>query len=153
SVGSVAVLAVAVFGQMAKVDHHSLALSIVIALGVGAGWGLMNGVLISYLEFSPIIVTLGGYAGARGLSETITQHVTQFGFGAKFAYLGNGDIRGIPVPAVIFLGTFVVGAYIWYEMPLGRHMMSIGADKVAARALGVSTKRIPCVVYVFSGLS
>jgi ribose/xylose/arabinose/galactoside ABC-type transport system permease subunit len=153
SVGSVSVLAVAVFGQMAKVDHYSLALSIVIALGVGAGWGLMNGVLISYLEFSPIIVTLGGYAGARGLAETITHDVTQFGFGDKFAYLGNGDIHGIPVPAVIFLGTFVVGAYIWYEMPLGRHMMAIGADRVAARALGVSTKKIPAVLYVFSGIA
>ncbi|TML84294.1 MAG: ABC transporter permease [Actinobacteria bacterium] len=153
SVGSVAVLAVAMFGQMARVDHHSLALSIAIALAVGAGWGLMNGVLISYLEFSPIIVTLGGFAGARGVAETITHDVTQFGFGDKFAYLGNGTILSVPVPAVIFLGFFVVGAYIWYEMPLGRHMMSIGADKIAARSRGVSTKLIPCVLYVFSGIA
>jgi len=153
SVGSVAVLAVAIFGQMAKLDHHSLALSMAIALGVGAGWGMMNGFLICYLEFSPIIVTLGGYAGARGLSETITHDVTQFGFGDKFSYLGNGDVFGIPVPAVIFLGVFLIGAYIWYEMPLGRHMPSIGADRAAARALGVSTKRIPAVLYVFSGLA
>jgi len=151
SVGSVAVLAVAIFGQMAKVDHHSLALSIAIALAVGAGWGLMNGVLISYLEFSPIIVTLGGFAGARGVSDTITHDVTQFGFGDKFAYLGNGTIASIPVPAVIFLGFFLIGAYIWYEMPLGRHMTAIGADRTAARSLGVSTKLIPCVVYVASG--
>jgi ribose/xylose/arabinose/galactoside ABC-type transport system permease subunit len=153
SVGSVAVLAVAVFGQMAKVDHHSLALSIAIALAVGAGWGLMNGVLISYLEFSPIIVTLGGFAGARGVADTITHDVTQFGFGQNFAYLGNGTIASIPVPAVIFLGFFLIGAYIWYEMPLGRHMTAIGADRVAARALGVSTKLIPCVLYVASGLA
>jgi ribose/xylose/arabinose/galactoside ABC-type transport system permease subunit len=147
------VLAVAIFGQMAKVDHHSLALSIAIALAVGAGWGLMNGVLISYLEFSPIIVTLGGFAGARGVSDTITHDVTQFGFGDKFAYLGNGTIASIPVPAVIFLGFFLIGAYIWYEMPLGRHMTAIGADRTAARSLGVSTKLIPCVVYVASGVA
>jgi ribose transport system permease protein len=151
SVGSVAVLAVAMFGQMAKVDGHSLAVAIVIALAVGAGWGLMNGFLISYLDFSPIIVTLGGYAGARGLADTITHDVTQFGFGDKFAYLGNGVIFGIPVPAVLFLGCFLIGAYIWYEMPLGRHMTAIGADRAAARALGVSTRRIPATLYVFSG--
>src|SRR6185437_15903239 len=108
SVGSVAVLAVAVFGQMARVDHHSLAVAIVIALAVGAGWGLMNGLLITYLDFSPIIVTLGGFAGARGVAETITHDVTQFGFGSRFGWLGNGDIVGIPVPAVIFLATFLV---------------------------------------------
>jgi ribose transport system permease protein len=153
SVGSVAVLAVAVFGETAKVHQLSLALAVAIAIGVSAAWGLMNGILISYLEFSPIIVTLGGFAGARGLADTITHDVTQFGFGSKFAYLGNGTIATIPVPAVIFLGLFVIGAYIWYEMPLGRHLISIGADRVAARSLGVSTKLIPCVLYVCSGIA
>jgi ribose/xylose/arabinose/galactoside ABC-type transport system permease subunit len=153
SVGSVAVLAVAVFGQMEQINHLSLAAGIVIALAVGAGWGLMNGILICYLDFSPIIVTLGGYAGARGVAETITHDVTRFGFGDKFAYLGNGTIIGLPVPAIIFLGLFVIGAYIWYEMPVGRHMTAIGADRIAARALGVSTRRIPAIVYVFSGLA
>src|SRR5580765_6098550 len=113
----------------------------------------MNGLLISYLNFSPIIVTLGGFAGARGVSDTITHDVTQFGFGDKFAYLGNGTILSLPVPAVIFLGLFLVGAYIWYEMPVGRHMMSIGADKTSAHALGVSVKLIPCVLYVCSGVA
>ena len=153
SVGSVAVLAVAVFGEMAKVHHLSLALAIAIAIAVAAAWGVMNGILICYLDFSPIIVTLGGFAGARGLSDTITHDVTQFGFGGKFAWLGNGTIATIPVPAVIFLGLFVVGAYIWYEMPLGRHLTAIGADRFAARSLGVSTRLIPCIVYVCSGIA
>jgi ribose/xylose/arabinose/galactoside ABC-type transport system permease subunit len=153
SVGSIAVLAVAVFGEMAKVHHYSLALAIAISIAVAAAWGLMNGILICYLDFSPIIVTLGGFAGARGLSDTITHDVTQFGFGTKFAWLGNGTIGTIPVPAVIFLGLFVVGAYIWYEMPLGRHLTAIGADRLAARSLGVSTKLIPCVIYVCSGIA
>jgi ribose/xylose/arabinose/galactoside ABC-type transport system permease subunit len=153
SVGSVAVLAVAVFGEMAKVHHYSLAAAIAIAIAVAAAWGLMNGLLICYLDFSPIIVTLGGFAGARGLSDTITHDVTQFGFGTKFAWLGNGTIATIPVPAVIFLGLFVIGAYIWYEMPLGRHLTAIGADRVAARSLGVSTRLIPCVIYVCSAIA
>src|ERR687888_2697437 len=38
SVGSVAVLAVAVFGEMVKVDHQSVATGIVVALAAGAGW-------------------------------------------------------------------------------------------------------------------
>jgi ribose/xylose/arabinose/galactoside ABC-type transport system permease subunit len=153
SVGSVAVLAVAVFGQMEQINHLPLWASIVVALAVGGGWGLMNGFLISYLDFSPIIVTLAGYAGARGLAETITHDVTRFGFGSSFAYLGNGIIFGLPVPAIIFLGLFLIGAYIWYEMPVGRHMTAIGADKSSALELGVATRRIPAVLYVFSGLA
>jgi ribose transport system permease protein len=153
SVGSVAVLAVAIFGQMVQINHTGIALGIVIALAAGAGWGLMNGLLISYLEFSPIIVTLGGYAGARGAAEAITHDETRFGFGDAFAVLGNGEVLGIPVPVIIFLGTFVVGTYIWYEMPVGRHMMATGADKAAARSLGVAVRRIPAILYVMSGLA
>lgn len=153
SVGSVGVLAVAIFGQMVSVNHLGITLGIVIALAAGAGWGVMNGWLISYLDFSPIIVTLGGYAGARGVAEAITHDQTRFGFGAAFAVLGNGEVFGIPVPAIIFLGSFLIGTFIWYEMPLGRHMMATGADKAAARALGVAVRKIPAVLYVFSGLA
>jgi ribose transport system permease protein len=153
SVGSVAVLAVAIFGQMVSINHLGIGLGIVIALAAGAGWGLMNGVLISYLDFSPIIVTLGGYAGARGVAEAITHDETRFGFGEAFAVLGNGEVVGVPVPAIIFLGTFLVGAFIWYEMPIGRHMMATGADKAAARSLGVAVRRIPAVLYVMSGVA
>jgi ribose/xylose/arabinose/galactoside ABC-type transport system permease subunit/ABC-type branched-subunit amino acid transport system ATPase component len=151
SVGSVAVLAVAVFGSLSKVHHTSVLVAALAAILVGALWGLMNGVLITYLGFSPIIVTLGGFAGARGLAETITHDVTRFGFGSTFGELGNGTWQSVPIPAVIFLGTFLLGTYLWYEMPAGRHLTSIGADRNAARALGVSPSRLPCLAYIASG--
>ncbi len=153
SVGSVSVLAVAVFGHMVKINHQSIAVGIIVALAAGVGWGLMNGFLISYLDFSPIVVTLGGYAGARGAAEAITHDTTQFGFGSSFAELGNGTLLGIPDPGVIFLFLFLAGAYVWYIMPVGRHMTSIGADKNSARALGVSVRKIPFVLYTASGLA
>ncbi len=153
SVGSVGVLAVAVFGQLVKVDHASVLVGVLGGLGVGTAWGLMNGFLISYLDFSPIVVTLGGYAGARGLAEALTHDVTQFGFGNSFDNLGNGTVLGVPLPGVIFIVVFLVGAYVWYVMPTGRHMTAVGANKVAARDLGVSVRRIPFLLYVLSGLA
>ena len=153
SVGAVAVLASGVFGQMMKVNGLPLWASIAVALGVGAGWGFFNGVLVAYLDFSPIIVTLGGFAAARGVAEAITHDETRFGFGDAFAVLGNGEVLGVPVPAIIFGGVFLVGAYIWYEMPVGRHMTAIGADSAAARALGVSVRRIPALLYTASGVA
>jgi ribose transport system permease protein len=151
SVGSVAGLSAAMFGEFDKVFGWPTLLSFIGALVVGALWGTMNGVLISYLGFSPVIVTLGGYAGAAGLAQTITSDSTRSGFGSIFGQLGNGTLAGIPVPGVIFIVVFGVGAYIWYETRTGRHLIAIGANKEAANALGVEARRLPCVIYIISG--
>jgi len=151
SVGSLAGLAAACMGIFDKVWGWPLALSIAGALAVGALWGLMNGVLVAYLRFSPVIVTLGGYAGAAGLAQTITSDQTRYGFGSTFAVLGNGQVDGIPVPVVIFVVVFLFGAYCWYESPVGRHLIGIGANRDAAEAVGVATRRLPCIIYVLSG--
>jgi ribose transport system permease protein len=153
SVGSVAVLATAVFGQMAKVHHTSIAVAVIAALAAGAAWGVLNGYLIAYLGFSPVVVTLGGFAGARGVSEAITHDATRTGFGETFGKLGNGSVLGLPAPAAIFIVLFLVGVYLWYCTPLGRHLTAIGANAVAARSVGISVKRIPFITYVASGLA
>jgi simple sugar transport system ATP-binding protein/fructose transport system ATP-binding protein len=111
----------------------------------------MNGILISYLGFSPVIVTLGGFAGAAGLAQTITSDSTRSGFGTSFDFLGNGTLAGIPVMVVIFFAVFLIGAFVWYETSTGRHLIAIGANKDAARALGVASRRLPCVIYILSG--
>jgi ribose/xylose/arabinose/galactoside ABC-type transport system permease subunit/ABC-type branched-subunit amino acid transport system ATPase component len=153
SVGSVAGLGAACFGQFDKILGWPLGLSILGALVVGGLWGLMNGILVGYLKFNPVIVTLGGYAGAAGVAQWITLDATRYGFGNAFAVLGNGLVLGIPVPVVIFAGVFIVGAYCWYQTPVGRHLTAIGANTEAAQAVGVSTRRMPCIIYVLSGVA
>lgn len=151
SVGSMAALSAAVFGLAAKDLGLPLIAAVVLALGLGSGWGALNGYVIAYLGFSPIVVTLAGFAGARGLAEAVTQSQTRFGFGPTFAKLGNANIGPLPVPVVLFIGIFLVGVYLWYGTPLGRHLTAIGADPVAARAVGVSVRVIPLWVYIASG--
>ena len=130
-----------------------LPLSILFGLAAGTLWGTLNGYLIAYLGFSPIIVTLGGLAGARGLSQLITKGFTVFGFGPTFAQLGNGTLLSLPVPVWIYAMAFVVGAHVWYQTPFGRHMAAIGGARDAARALGIKTRLIPFWLYVASGLA
>jgi len=153
SVGSVAVLAAAVFGEMAKIQHTSVGVAVVLALVVGAAWGALNGGLVAYLRFSPVVVTLGGFAAARGVAQALTENETRTGFGDTFGKLGNSTVLGLPTPAALFILLFAVGVYLWYATPLGRHLTAIGADEVAARSVGVSVKRIPFATYVSSGLA
>jgi ribose/xylose/arabinose/galactoside ABC-type transport system permease subunit/ABC-type branched-subunit amino acid transport system ATPase component len=151
SVGSLAGLSAATFGEFDKIFGWPVWLAALGALAVGAAWGTMNGILISYLGFSPVIVTLGGFAGAAGLAQTITSDSTRSAFGSGFDFLGNGTLGGIPVMVLIFFAVFLVGAFVWYETSTGRHLIAIGANKDAATALGVASKRLPCVIYILSG--
>ena len=152
SIGSIAVLSAVVFGE-AMAAKMGLGPSIALGIAAGTAWGVFNGYLIAYLEFSPIIVTLGGLAGARGLSQLITKGFTQFGFGDLFAQLGNGKLFSIPVPVLIYAAAFIIGAHIWYQTPFGRHMAAIGSARDAARALGIKAKLIPFWLYVASGFA
>jgi ribose/xylose/arabinose/galactoside ABC-type transport system permease subunit len=152
AVGSIAVLASVVFGELAAAGSKTV-LAAAIALLVGLGWGLATGYLVAYLGFSPVVVTLGGLAGARGVAEILSKGFTKYGFGTGFAELGNGEFLGIDTPVWIFSAVFLLGSYAWYQSPLGRHVTAVGSDRVAAHSLGVATKRIPFLLYGASGLA
>ncbi len=150
SVGAIMVLTAAIFGEIASGSPDALWLAILASLAVALLCGVVNGGLVALMDFSPIIVTLGGLAGLRGLAELITNANTKYGFGDTFQQLGNGKLLGFPVPAWIMVAAFAVGWLVWYQMPHGRRMTAIGADPVAAKALGVGVKRIPFWLYVAS---
>ena len=57
-------------------DTHWLVM-VVVALAVGAGCGLVNGLLIAYGRIVPFIMTLAMLASARGLAEIISDQKTQ----------------------------------------------------------------------------
>jgi ribose transport system permease protein len=100
SVGSVAALS-GVLGVMMMGD-----LGLPVPLGilggtlVGAGAGLVNGLLVSVAGLNPFIATLGMLTVARGLSYIVTDAVAVFGTPDSFRLLGQGVLAGgIPIPS------------------------------------------------------
>jgi ribose transport system permease protein len=152
SVGSIAVLAAIAFGEFYSYGM-GIGAATALALVVGTACGVLNGVLIAYLEFSPIVVTLGVLAGARGAAEYWSQAETVFGFGTGFASLGNGSFAGIDIPVWICAGVFLIGGYFWYRAPFGRHMIAVGVDRSAAHSAGINIRMIPFALYVASALA
>ena len=55
-------------------DYHdgSILGSILIALGIGVAYGLVQGFLVAYLDIQPFIVTLAGMFLARGLTTILS---------------------------------------------------------------------------------
>jgi ribose/xylose/arabinose/galactoside ABC-type transport system permease subunit len=130
-----------------------LAGAVAVAVVVALAWGTITGFLVARLRLSPIVVTLGGLAGARGLAELISYAKTNYAFGITFAKLGNGKILGLRAPVYLMAITFAVGFLVWFFMPYGRHMTALGSDRAAAHAMGIAVRRIPFILYIASALA
>jgi len=153
SVGSVMILSAVGFGQLFDAGVP-IGWAVLAGLAIGLVWGLLvNGYLIAYLGFSPIVVTLGGLALARGLAQAWSQGITVFGFGDTFGFFGTGRWLEIPIPVWVFLGVAAIGYYVWNVGPWGRRMTAIGSSPDAALSLGVRIRKIPLLLYGASGLA
>ena len=135
----------------------SLFVSVLIALGIGLAFGIVQGFLISYLEIQPFIVTLAGMFFARGMTTILSvnpQKAAHEGF-AKLRetkivipWLGYIAKNGKLVPARVELGVVValccllaVFLLLMFHK-LGRALYAIGGNPSSALMLGIFRIRI-----------
>ena len=157
SVGSI-LAAAAMAGLLVSLITGLSYLWILAALGVGLGFGALNGLLISRLRLPPFIVTLGSLTAVRGISRLMGADTTIFNPEIPYAFIGNGSIPIIPgvfsVPwlAVIACLVIVVSWFVLKRTVLGTHIYSVGGNEAAARLSGIKVPRIYLIVYGISGL-
>jgi ribose transport system permease protein len=136
--------------QMAE-DTHWLVM-VGTALAVGAGCGLVNGLLIAYGGVVPFIATLAMLASARGLAEIISNRKTQIVRVPAFADFFNREILGVEVQIYVFVVVAVVGWVVLNRTTFGRRTIAVGGNPEAARLAGIDVKRHTVLLYVVVGL-
>jgi ribose transport system permease protein len=132
-------------------DTHWIVMAFV-ALAVGAGCGLVNGLLISYGRIVPFIMTLAMLASARGLAQIISDRKTQIVKVDGFADFFNREIVGIPMQVWIFVLVAVVGWILLNRTTFGRRTVAVGGNPEAARLAGIPVKRQTVYLYVLVGV-
>ncbi len=150
SVGSILAIAGVITAGMLKAQV-ALPLVILVALGIGSLFGLINGLIITAGRIPPFVTTLAMLSGAHSLALIYTGGYPISGFNPAFRWIGGGDILGIPFPIVVFLLTVLLAAVILRETRLGRYTYAIGGNEEAVRLSGISTRFYKTMVYVFSG--
>jgi ribose transport system permease protein len=131
-----------------------LLVGLLVALAAGAGWGVLNGVLITKARVPPLIVTLGTLGMALGLSLIITNGVDIREVPPRLVTsIGVGRLGGeIPWLVVIAAGVAVVFGVLLASTRFGRHTYAIGSNEEAARRAGIAVDRHLILVYGISGL-
>ena len=57
----------------------------------------------------------------------------------------------IPVPVIIMILTFVIGAIVLRHTPYGRAVYAVGGNEQAARLSGIPVNRVKVMTYMISG--
>jgi len=153
AVGSIAGFSAAVMGVYMDGGENNVLMGVLIAIGVGAGVGALQGVLATRLKLAPIIVTLGFYTGIRGLVFVVNDNNLKNKFGSQFAEIGRGRFPGTDLanPIIIAAAVLLLGWLFLTRTAAGRHTVSLGVNPEAARRAGISLYKIPFFLYVVTG--
>ncbi|MCR6030325.1 ABC transporter permease [Nocardioides sp. zg-579] len=136
--------------QMAN-DTHWLVM-VGAALGVGAGCGLINGLLIAYGGVVPFIATLAMLASARGLAEIISNRRTQIVDVPAFRDFFGAEVIGVPVIVLLFVLVAIGGWVLLNRTTFGRRTLAVGGNPEAARLAGINVQRHTVYLYVLLGV-
>ena len=121
-------------------------------LVVGVIVGLINGLLITYTQMPPLIMTLGMSYAARGLAYIITGGYPIYGLPESMKWMGQGYLFGvIPVCVLVMVVVIAIGAFIMNKTYVGRQFYAIGSNEEAARLSGLRVQRIRVLGYVIAG--
>lgn len=155
SIGSLMNLAMAVAltsaGVQSAASGSSSVWTYVIALTVATAGGLLNGLLIWWLNVDSLLVTLGTLTLFSGLSLHITGSRDLAAQGPIAAW-GTGELLGVPLPVLTAVVVVAAAAVILRWTKLGRYVMAVGGAPRSAAESGLPTNAVRLAAFAISGL-
>jgi ribose/xylose/arabinose/galactoside ABC-type transport system permease subunit/ABC-type multidrug transport system ATPase subunit len=132
-------------------DTQEPLLGVVVAIGMGAAFGYLNGRLVRALRINPLIVTLAMATIYRGFAFVLSDARAVSGFPKSFEGLGRTNIGPIPLPVIIGGIVFLVGSYVLLRTVVGLHIYAVGGSISSARLAGIRTTRLVTSVFLVNG--
>jgi len=170
SVGSLAALAPFLGAWVMTVHPEALggwggsvAVGLLITLGVGALVGAVNGLAITKAYLPPFIATLGMMIIARGLAfivshgSGIRKHDIPAGFLTTAGHIFpnqpfNSPLANLTWAVLLMIVVFVIGHLVLSRTAMGRAIYAIGGNEQAARLSGLPVDRIKIGIYIAGGV-
>jgi ribose transport system ATP-binding protein len=122
-----------------------------LVLTIAAGFGLLQGWMITWLNIPAIVVTLATFIGLQGMSLVLRPQAG----GVITDYISDVTQLGIlGIPAGFAVIVIIVA---WFEFGLfrsafGRRLRAVGSNQLAATRVGVGANRHILLAFVLSGL-
>ncbi len=139
-----------------------IGIAFLMACVLGAALGAVNGFLIHYFRVTTIIVTIATFNVYYGLLYVMTGGGVIFVVPRFFKNFGeylilpttdaSGGIFGLSLLTVLWAAALALGWFILRRTFLGRSILAMGGNEVAAERLGIRTFWVRMFVFAFVGL-
>jgi ribose transport system permease protein len=148
-VGGIAILVLNALGG----GVWAIVVAILAAIGLGAGFGALNGLVVTKGRVAPFIVTLGTMAIYRSLTLYISGAGEFRSQSNLFPELGMGYFLGMPIPVWVFLGLAVLFWLILNHTKYGRYICAIGSNERVAKYAAIKIDKVRFFAYVIIGVT
>lgn len=152
SVGSVIALGAMVAAWLSlrlPADQIWLAAALAVAAGILAG--LINGVMVAYLDIPPFVATLGMLTAASGFAYVIGGGAPINGLPENFGVIANAKLFGFQLPVYVMIAFFIIMGLVMRYSAFGLRVYAVGGNRTAAEVAGVNVRRTLVQVYTLSG--
>lgn len=158
SIGSMVAFAGLVFAALLVVWQAPLAVAILVTFAFAVSVGALNAQIVLKTGLPSFIVTLallfilrgltliglkwatGGSTQLRGIHESVAD--------SRLRGLFSGDIQGVPVELLWFVGVAAVGAFVLARTRFGNWILASGGDANAARNSGVPVADVKATLFI-----
>ncbi|MFJ1735447.1 ABC transporter permease [Streptomyces sp. NPDC088254] len=127
--------------------------AVALAVLLGIGVGLLNGLLVSLGQVPALVVTLGTMYIIRGVDSIWvgSRQITAADLPGGFVDFGSGGISAVPCLALIALAVLIATAYFLKHFGSGRELYALGSNPEAAQLAGIPVRRRILAAYTFCG--
>lgn len=150
SVGSAMGVAAIVAARLVDANMNPLVVTAA-AIATGSAIGLFNGVLVAWARIPAIIATLGTMSLMQAGVFWLLGGQWITGLPPTFAVLTTGTVLGLPVPAYLLGGLYLVFWYMLTFRPFGRQIYAVGNNPEAATLAGINVKRVQILTFGLLG--
>lgn len=126
--------------------------TILLALGIGALLGAVNGALIAYTGIPAFIATLGMLTAARGAALMYSDGRPISNINPSILIFGDKIYSVLTMPVLIYILVIVITFVILKFTSFGKSVYAIGGNIQAAEISGIKVKRNITLIYTYCGL-
>jgi ribose transport system permease protein len=126
-------------------------IALVAGLLLGVVCGAVNGVLVDWTKINSFVLTLGTSYVFAGINLGITHATPFYHIPGAISSFGQARVGPFPVMAAVTILLTVLLAGFVYRVTLGRQLLAVGGNQLAARLSGLPIRRAVVTAHAISG--